>query len=330
MRIVPTLVLALLFLVTGNAAADLIYVADTNNNQPGFVLSVNPSTGGQTLVSSGNNFVDPWRLALEATGNLLVVDGTSILRVNPSTGGQAVVSSGGLLANAFGGPAGITVAGNGDIIAAAVTQGSGAIVRIDPNTGAQSVISSGGYLYDTFGVRVAANGDLIVGNDAFFSPDSILRINPSTGAQTIITQSPFRDSDFYNGIALDANGNIYVADARINGGSPGVLRVDPNTGAQTIISQGGQFMNPVDLAFTSNGNLLVLDDTAKSLFQVDLNNGSQTIISSGGSFVLPAGLAVAASVPEPGTLMLCGIGGLTLLGHTWRGRKRRAQVHSEA
>jgi hypothetical protein len=85
-----------------------ILVVDFNAFEPaGGVIRVNPDTGAQTKVSSGNLFVDPFGVAMEADGNILVADGEAfrgggVIRVNPQTGAQTVVSSGNLLVNPVG------------------------------------------------------------------------------------------------------------------------------------------------------------------------------------------------------------------------------------
>src|SRR5262245_18909298 len=72
-----------------------IIVADPDtrvNDQFGAILRINPTTGGQTLISFGGLFVEPLGLALAANGDLLVVDplafggGGGVIRVNPATG----------------------------------------------------------------------------------------------------------------------------------------------------------------------------------------------------------------------------------------------------
>jgi hypothetical protein len=65
------------------------------------IVRVNPSTGAQTLVSSGGEFVGPSGIAVAPGGQLFVADSNccgvpgSVIRVDPVTGAQTVVATGG-------------------------------------------------------------------------------------------------------------------------------------------------------------------------------------------------------------------------------------------
>ena len=88
---------------TGNIFVDELYWLNG-------VIGVDPSTGVQTTLSSGGNFQDPYNLATDPDGNLVVADSNwwnpgKIIKVDPVTGGQTLISSGGLLVD----PAGIAV-----------------------------------------------------------------------------------------------------------------------------------------------------------------------------------------------------------------------------
>jgi hypothetical protein len=49
-------------------------------------------------------------------------------------------------------------------------------------------------------------------------------------------------------VAIEANGQILVADPTAFGGGGGVIRIDPETGSQTIVSSGGSFVDPIGIA----------------------------------------------------------------------------------
>ena len=74
----------------------------------------------------------------------------------------------------------------------------------------------------------------------------MIRVDPATGAQTTVSSG----GSFVNplGIAVEADGDILVADADAFGGHGGAIRVDPATGAQTTVSAGGSFVSPVGIA----------------------------------------------------------------------------------
>jgi streptogramin lyase len=118
------------------------------------VIRVDPSSGTQTLVSSGGFFVGPLDLAIAANGDIFVVDphANLLIRVDPTSGAQTIVSSGGN----FTGPYGIAIAGNGDILIgdSNTNLGSRTIIRVDPTSGAQTVVSSGGVLATPGGLAI--------------------------------------------------------------------------------------------------------------------------------------------------------------------------------
>jgi sugar lactone lactonase YvrE len=117
------------------------------------VIRVDPDTGTQTVLSTGGAFSNPFAIALEADGDILVLDNLAanfdgaVIRVDAETGDQTVVSTGGF----FNDPGGIAVAADGDILVADYNAfgfggplGSkpGGVIRIDPDTGEQTVLSS--------------------------------------------------------------------------------------------------------------------------------------------------------------------------------------------
>ena len=95
------------------------------------------------------------------------------------------------------------------------------------------------------------------------------------------------------------SGDIYLVDSSAPTAKGGVYKVDPITGQPTVISSAGNFEEPIGIAITADGSLLVGDHQALggsgAIIRVNPANGAQTIVSSGGSFVDPRGLAIAAN-----------------------------------
>ena len=84
------------------------YPVNSLNN--GGVMRIDPATGSQTMISSGNGLVEPTALALEASGSIIIADWrdgffnagpSAILRIDPNTGVPTTLSSGGLLITPF-------------------------------------------------------------------------------------------------------------------------------------------------------------------------------------------------------------------------------------
>ena len=132
----------------------IIYVVENvgTTGQPG-VVSVNPATGAQALVTQGGSLCYPFGIAAQASGSLLVTDygdfsdGTTVIncthdfgalvRVDPGAKSQVILSrNAAQWGNLFRNPLGVTVEPGGRILL--VNQNGGtALVAVDPGTGVQ-------------------------------------------------------------------------------------------------------------------------------------------------------------------------------------------------
>lgn len=221
-------------------------LADPINNR-GVIYRMSRYNLAVTTVSSGGNFAEPFALAVETDGNILVADADAfslagaIFRVNPTNGTQTTLSTGGYFKHL----AGLSLAGSGTIYV--TDRGDGGanlpkIVSINPVSGAQSVVSEGGALQAPAGLAVEpGTGDLIVVDSAALL---VLRINTGTGVQTVISTGGYFVEP--SGVAIEAGGNFIVTEGRAGttAAERRVYRVDKNTGAQTVISSGGALEQP--------------------------------------------------------------------------------------
>src|SRR5688500_1962954 len=180
-----------------------------------------------------------------APGDIVVVDGFAfgtpgtldpsggVIRVDPATGAQAAIASGGFIFN----PVGMALEADGHILIGNPGLDASNVLRIDPATGTQTIAASGGYVVYPFDLAVEADGHILIADP---SARAIIRVHPVTGAQTIVSaETSFAPT----GIAVEANGQIVVADARAPGGGA-LVRVDPVTGARTTLSPACPFMVP--------------------------------------------------------------------------------------
>ena len=89
------------------------------------------------------------------------------------------------------------------------------------------------------GVAAAAPGDILVADDSGFG-GGVIGVDPASGARTTVSanDAPTGTPGFEapHGVALEADGDILVADPTAFGGTGGVIRVDPATGARTMVS----------------------------------------------------------------------------------------------
>ncbi len=112
---------------------------NTSTGQGGAVFRIDPLTGAQTVISSGETFLYVAGIAVAPDGSILVTDShhthKAIVRVDPETGTQTTVSAGGHIEY----PQGITLDDVGGILLADFNARGGSIVRI--YNGSQQVVS---------------------------------------------------------------------------------------------------------------------------------------------------------------------------------------------
>jgi DNA-binding beta-propeller fold protein YncE len=158
------------------------------------LVRVNPETGAQTALSTGNLFRVPLAVAVSEIGDIYVVDALGpVVRVDAATGAQTLISTGGFLHR----PQGIAVKGKHVYVTdvADMNFGVGRIIRIDIRSGQQTILSEGGNLVGPVGITVEPKGSLIVGDPYTANPESadvfdggIIRIDENSGAQTLIAR----------------------------------------------------------------------------------------------------------------------------------------------
>jgi sugar lactone lactonase YvrE len=279
------------------APGDIIAVSFADQPPIRDLVRVDPLTGETTTISSGGLLQQPGGIEVEPDGDILVAaagtvsasDPGGVIRVDPVTGAQTNLSSGEL----FKRPTDIAIEADGDILVVATPAAGGrtALFRLNPGTGAETIVSSGGSFVNPFGVAVESDGDILVADlDAFDDPNSepqfrfpggVIRVDPVTGAQTTVSSGGLFSDPI--GIAVEADGNILVADRFAGLGTPpfffgGLIRVDPATGAQTTLSSlANDLTNPTAVAVEADGNIIA--DTASGLRRVDPVTGAASFLS---------------------------------------------------
>ncbi|HLJ96818.1 MAG TPA: Ig-like domain repeat protein [Gemmataceae bacterium] len=268
---------------------------------PTAIVGVDPGTGTQSLISSGNLFALPTYIAEGPNQQLYVTDlkasGTgAVLAVDPDTGTQRVVATGGFI----NGP-NVLVYWNGFLYVANEGDASGAIhnlVRVDPNTGEQKLISDGsaGGFSVPVGMALAGGNNVYVadepGNVRGSDPGKIWRVNLDTGQQTIVSDNNSSQGKFFNhpvDIAIDGNGNIVVVNTGSvsNGYAGSVFRINAQTGVQSLVSTFGSDTGLDSIEVGQDGTLLIgaiqVGTIPGRIYSVNPVSGAQGIIASGGS-----------------------------------------------
>ena len=172
----------------------------------------------------------------------------------------------------------------------------GGIYRIDRETAVQTKVASGAPFVTPLGVKVdSLTGQWIVADPDAFKLSStvwgaVFRVDPMTGTKTVIS----KEGNFFylQGLALSANGDIYVSDV----GTPKkIIKVSPLDGTQTIIASANNLQFPVGLQVESDGNsLIVADALARKIISISLPSGAQRVLSSDPQFNQPTHITIEA------------------------------------
>ena len=330
-------------------SAGNVYVADNTNNvirriTPGGVVT---TIAGQSGVSGsadgpalgGATFNDPSGVAIDSAGNLYVSDG----------GNNTVRKISGGVVSTLAGTAGVTGSVDGTGPAAQfenpqniafdpksgnlfVPDGSGDTVRrITPGgnvttlaglantSGSSDGTGSLARFNNPTGIAVDGSGNVYV---ADYGNNTIREVTPAGGVTTIAGTAGTSGSldgsgtsALFNspaGVAVDAHGNVYVADS----GNDTVREVSALGAVTTIAGSAGiadsidglpanaRFDTPADIAVDSSGIIYVADNANNTIRRIALNQsppvfttnpvGTQTI-ATGSTVVLTAAAAGATS-----------------------------------
>jgi len=335
-------------------SAGNLYVADTGNHTirevtpvgTNWVVKTLAGLAGNTGSGDGTNsaarFNGPGGVAVDSAGNLYVADSENhtIREVTPVGMNWVVTTLAGLAGysgnvNATGSnarfylPFGLTVATNGTVYVA--DEGNNVIRKVTPsgtnwivttawsgglNWPAGVAVDSAGNLYvantddHTIGKVSGGVGTILAGGGSF----SIFGTNDGTG-----TAARFYYPD---GVAVDTNGTVYVADS----GNGTIRKVTPagmvttlaglagnNTGSTDGTGSAARFDGPLRVAVDANGNLYVSDlynQTIRQVTPVGTNWVVTTLAGLAGSAGSANGTNSAARFNGPDGVALDSAGNL--------------------
>ena len=243
----------------------------------------------------------PGGLALDAQGNLFIAANwdVRIRRVDAATGvittvagnGQSGFSGDGGPATSasFGPPNGVAVDARGDVFLDDFLNGR--IRRVDAVTGIITTVAGNGVLgYNGDGgpatsaslrapksVALDDKGNLFI---AEYAVGCIRRMDRATGTITTV----LKDLYFPQDVAVDALGNVYIAQGSGPGSTNRILRVDAVTGTATTVAGDGSYglggdggsaisaslASPQGIAVDARGRLLIADTGNNRVRAVEL------------------------------------------------------------
>ena len=212
-----------------------------------------------------------------------------ITLVDPVTGAQTTIVKGGIFAVGAGQLGGIVIDRNGNILSADCLPTNfigcvGRIISTDPITGNQTVIFSQNNLR-LKGIVLDSLGNAFVVDEGDRAVDSskVIHVDLATGSYEVVSSGGNLTNPW--GIAIDASGNLVVANRQNFFGDPStsntIIKIDPVTGEQSILSEDGLFVTPQTLAIAVNGDIFVADpglNAAGRVFRVDPATGDQSIV----------------------------------------------------
>ena len=259
-----------------------------------------PAYYGNGVAATTAQLYTPSSVALDLSGTLYFVDqGNNMVRAisNSGTitdiagkGGPGYSGDGGPATNALLNPQGVTVDALGNIYIADI--GNNVIRKINP-LGTISTIAgndSSGYFGDggpatmaklnqPYGVAVDAVGNLFIADK---NNNCIRKVNATGIISTIagnVALGGGYNSDGISatlarldqpcGVAVDASGNIFIADQ----GNYRIRKINSSGIISTVFSDSmmtGIFINPVSVAVDASGNIFVAETYNNNIFKINI------------------------------------------------------------
>jgi serine/threonine-protein kinase len=296
------------------------------------------SSGMTDGTGTSAQFYDPWDIAIDGNGNMYVTDYGShrIRKISPDgvvttfAGSTAGYADGTGTAAQFNGPTAVTTDAAGNVY---VTEDVNHRIRKITPEGVVTTIAGSGFEGDNdgqaaiarfgkpSGIAVDAAGNLYIGD---VNNHRIRKIS-TNGVVTTFAGSTAGYADGtgtaaqFNGptgLAIDADGNLYVADSyghRIRKVTPaGVVTTLAGNGTDGYadgMAADAQFNEPWNIAVRADGTVLVADYKNHRIRMI-APDGTVTTIAGTGTAGNADGIGTAASFNEPGSVAIDAAGNI--------------------
>src|SRR5882724_5567637 len=314
------ILLAVLILILPTATAIVVYLVvtkttPTNRAAIGRVTTIagSGSPGAEDGRAMSASFSDPFGIAVDKRGNVIVADGGQSNRIRRITvdgkvhtiaGANEGFADGNALQAQFNTPSGIAIDNGGNIIIADTSNtrirklsSDGTKVSTIAGSGVPGFKdgSAGEAQFDgPIGIAVDKHGNVFVA-DAY--NDSIRKITEDGAVTTLAGtglpgfndgQAPGAAFDTPCGVAVDKHGNVFVADT----GNHAVRKITAQGGVTTIAGgtgagpQGGEvrFHRPVGIGVTHDGFLFISDESSGKIVRIAPDGEGRTYAGSVAGF----------------------------------------------
>jgi subtilisin family serine protease/sugar lactone lactonase YvrE len=326
-------------------ASGNIYVGDSNNNK---IRMVSPTGLVTTLAGCGfgsadglgseASFCSPYGVAVDASGNVYVADGQNSEIRKVDSAGVVTTLAGSYIRGSADGTG--SAASFNSLYGVAVDR-SGYVYVADTSNNDIRKVSPAGVVTTLAGIGYNGSADGLCAGPSFHSPTGVavdalnsvyvadasnnkIRKVESAGMVTTLAGSgTFGSTDGTgsaasfcnpNGVAVDASGNVYVADTwnnKVRTISPaGVITTIAGTGFQGSTDGAGTaagFYYPMGVAVDGSGNVYVAD-TGNSKIREISPVGIVTTFAGSGNYGSTDGAGTAASFMSPRGVALDGAG----------------------
>ncbi len=289
---------------------------------PQLTFSTLSSASPTTFIPSatntfGSGFSRPYDVAVDASGDIFVAD-------QNNNAVKEIVASGGVISasspivtvgSGFTGPEGVAVDASGDVFASdghsnlirEILAGTGGAAPGTVNS-TSSVISVGSGFNAPIGIAVDAFGNVFVADTYNNAVKEIVAGTGGAASGTVNSSSTVvsvgSQFNLPNGVAVDAEGDVFVADTgngavkEIVAGTGGAPAGTVNsTSTVTVIATG--LGSPTFVAIDAAGDLFITSSVNSSVTEVVAVNGqvssSSPSYSLGSGFAQPVGLALDGS-----------------------------------